>query len=179
MAIFSSTIWSAKLSGPWAIAPTNTTIEWVSGMVGKYLFSRTGLASNDKAIVSFDRSVIWFEQKERKWKSKKDREREGTGDGKEKDLLILWERVGRWSVMGFLMTLSNFSDPLIDRIESRWSNWTIRIQKSKPRSINESARMNKGIEFTHETTKSFECSRNTNTWIHFDQNSSRRMNVNL
>lgn len=33
--------------------------------------------------------------------------------------------VGKWSVMGFLMTRSNFSDPLTERIDSLWSNWTI------------------------------------------------------
>jgi len=38
---------------------------------------------------------------------------------------IFRQPVGKWSVAGFLMTLRSFSGPLVARILSLWSNWTI------------------------------------------------------
>lgn len=40
---------SSEETHPCAIAPTKTTIECVSGIVGRYFESRTGVASNERA----------------------------------------------------------------------------------------------------------------------------------
>jgi hypothetical protein len=45
--------------------------------------------------------------------------------GASPDKTILRQPGGRWSVMGFLMTLSSFSDDDRERMESLCKSWTI------------------------------------------------------
>lgn len=113
---------------PWAIAPTKTTTEWVSGILGRYLLSFVGSASKESAVL-----VI----------SPRDSEERGKtywfyasllgGD------LLLGSSgnklVGRHSVIwrrSTLITFNSFSEPLTDRIESLCNSCTVQGQQLQP-----------------------------------------------
>lgn len=73
-----------------------------------------------------------------------------------------------------MITLSNFSDPLIDRIERRCRSWTATTVRSVT-----SFHSSEYSRHTHQSTESFECSGNTDTWVDFNEDTASRVDVDL
>lgn len=112
------------------MAPTKTTIEWVSGIVGRYCVRRTGVASKERAA----RVAGTHGQLGSRW---------GWGGGEARtdfvgerrevirdrvlEIVMSADKEGRrqkaeWCT---LMTFSSFSEPLMERIDKRCRSWTM------------------------------------------------------